>query len=173
VAREVVDDPDVAAHGAEVGADGVHVVDAPEGAAVDGPLEVERARIVEEHVAHHQNPALFLGDGAQGARLGGVEGERLLAEHILARIQGLANQREMGLDGRGHDDRVNVGRLGHRPRVAAGLNARELPARQGQARFGAVADPGDLTALNQAEVADMIWAPLAKANHAHAHRGRG
>src|SRR5208282_4390581 len=83
VARQVEDDADVAAHGPEVRADGVHVVDPPERAAVDGALEVQRARVVEEDVADHQDPSPLPGGCAQGARLGGAEGKRLLAKDVL------------------------------------------------------------------------------------------
>ena len=79
----------------------------------------------------------------------------------------------MGLDGRRDDHRVDVGRLGDGARVACRLEARELLARQGEPGLGAVAHAPDLASFHEPEVADVVRPPLAKANDAYAHRGRG
>ena len=68
--------------------------------------------------ALHQQHAAVAGAGRHGARLGGVDGERFLAQHVLAGIEAdAAGRRVLGM-GSGHVDGVH-GRVGGQRRVAA------------------------------------------------------
>ncbi len=72
------------------------------------PGQRAQQRVVAEHVVDDQHPAGALDGRDQVRGVGVVEGERLLAEHVLAGLE--RRPRDLGVTGRrrGHDDGVDV-----------------------------------------------------------------
>ena len=131
------------------------------------PAQRAQQRVVAEHVVDDQDPAGALDGRDQVPRVGVVEGERLLAEHVLAGLE--RRLRDLGVTGRrrGHDDGVDVvvgeqvaprrPRTGHRgpapgPRAAAGReSATARRATVGQRGGGRGEEGGEATRPDQPE----------------------
>lgn len=173
VAGEVVDRADVLADGAEVGAHGIHVIDAAELAAIKVGLQMQDAGIVEEDMADHQDATLLRGEVGEFAALGAGLGEGLFAEHVLAGLERSLDQGVVCAGRRGDNHGVDVGGLRDLAGVGGDGHAAEEFLRGLEAGFGAITDADDLDPVHGAEIADVIRAPLAEANHANAHRGGG
>ena len=169
VTREIVDRPHIAPDRAEVGARGVHVVDASEFTAVEVDLQVLHTGIVEENVADHEHTALGRGEIAERAAFGDGGGERLFAEHVFAGLERLPDEGEMALHRRGDDDGVNVRRKGDGRGVDGRVEVAKLFACESEPAGGGVADTHDVTIVDHAEVAHVVGAPLSEADHTHAH----
>ena len=128
------------------------------------------ARVVLEQVADHERPSRLLrrGDGALG--VGDRLRERLLDEAVLAGAQHALGEIGVGRDGRGQDDGVErvVGQeVVERPGAARTGEARADALERGGV---AVAQPGQLAALNRGEVAREVGPPVAQPGDADRDR---
>ena len=107
---EVPDDADVGLVQAEVDAARRDEVELAELAAVDQLLDGDDRRAVEERVARHQHAAGLAGQAHELCRLLGARCEGLLDEDVLAELQRLRGELEVGRDRRRDHDRVDSGR---------------------------------------------------------------
>ena len=172
MAREVVDGADVGAHRAEVGADRIHIVDAAEFTAIEVGLEMEDAGVVEEDVADHEHAALGEGEGGELGAFGGGGGEGFFAEDVLAGGERGLHEGEVRARGRGDDDDVDVGGVGDFGGVFGDGDAAEEFLGGGEAGVGGVAHAEDVAAVELAEVAHVVGAPLPEGDDADADGGR-
>ena len=89
--------------------------------------------MVQHQVANHQGQVPGLGQGHHRLRIGCVERQRFLHEHVLARVQGQARVLGVVLGRRGQHDRVHVvGRQGF-----AQVLAQARVRREGSGAFAA------------------------------------
>ena len=72
-------------------------------------LELEDGGMVLEDVAHHEDPFAAAGRLHELLRLPDLQGEGLLHEHVLARLERLPRQLVMEDGGAGHRDRLYLG----------------------------------------------------------------
>ena len=78
----------------------------------------------------------------------------------------------MGAGGRGDDDGVDVGGVGDLGRVFRDGDAAQEFLGGGEAGVGGVADADDVAAVELAEVAHVVGAPLPEADDADADGGQ-
>ena len=98
----------VAAHGAEIRPHGGERTDVADFASVHEVLHFEDAGIEEKNVANYEHEALILCEREELLALGGFNAQRLFAEDVLARVQRLGDDGEVGLRGRDDDDGIHA-----------------------------------------------------------------
>ena len=121
-------------------------------------------RVVDEDVTHHQHPIVLLGELDELGRVGGVGGDRLLDEHVLALLERLLDELVVGDRRRGHHHRVHVVRLQDLRRVLGRAHAGVTRAHVLEPARCGVGDPGHLAVQAVVEVAQEVGAPVARAD---------
>jgi hypothetical protein len=130
---------------------------------VDDLLDLVHRRAEHEGVAHHEGEAKLPGQGNQLLRLGGAARHGLLDEHVLAGEQGRFGKREVRGDGRGDDDRVDLG-VGEHESVVGGAGHRRITTFCFSQGFGTdVAEPLHPNLRELDVVSQKVRAPIAVA----------
>jgi hypothetical protein len=145
----------------------VQVEHVSELARLDQLLQLAHARVIEQQVPWHQHELALPGDRHELLRLGRVHRHRLLDEDVLAGEQRPPREVEVRHDGRGDDDRLELG-IGEQL-VEVGRHARAGIAR-GEARavlVGEIAEPRQVG--NLVEVPREVRTPVAEAGQADPH----
>jgi hypothetical protein len=122
--------------------------------------------VVDEQVVDHQHAPARVGQGGQLVGVGGRDGERLLDEGVLPRLERQLRQRRVGGDRGGDHHRVEVRVLQEVlvPGGEAGLGERlALAVEQALVE---VAAPRQPAARQAGEVADEVRPPVVEADHA-------
>ena len=149
---------------AEVEAVRVDVVEVAELAGVGDLLELRDARVVLEQVADHQQPPAALAPRRPRARRRRPCASGFSTKQCLPASSTRSASARVGRDGRGEDDRVELGSSASRSSRSAVKRALGNAARAALARASAcVAAPGQLAAGHGGEVAGEVRAPVAEA----------
>ena len=108
---------------AEVQPLAIHIVEVTKPALVDQGLELANAGVVLQQVSDHELAALGFGQRDELFGLGDGQGHRLFDVDVLAGLEGLAGQLEVGGGGGGYDHRVDAVAADGSGHVARGLDA--------------------------------------------------
>ena len=166
VRRQVPDHVHVVLEQAQVDPHGVVVVDLAQRAVVDEMLHLADGPREQEGVVHHDPEVFPLGQVDELLGLGDGVGEGLLDKDVLAGLEGLFGQLEVGEDGRddghgvdvrGPDQLVGIFRGPHTPVVLLDLLQGVVP----EIAHGHHGGP-----VHGAEVADNVRPPVAVTDNA-------
>ncbi len=161
----------VAAHGAEIrphGGERAHVTDL---ALFHEFLHLEDAGIEQENVADHEHETLAFCQRDELVALGGVDAQRLLAEDVLARIQRIGDDLEVGPRGRHDHDCIHAALSQQRSVIRKAADVREHLADGREALRIRIRDGGHGAVLHLRKGADVVRPPMAAADHANAQVG--
>ncbi len=94
---------------AQVDTHAVEVIHVAEFALPDQVFDVAEGGVVEQQMAHHQPPVVFVGQGHEALGLGQGLRHRLFDKHMFACLQGSLGHRKMLRRFSGDDDGLDVG----------------------------------------------------------------
>jgi hypothetical protein len=124
-------------------------------------------------VVAHENDAPLLGGVDQSPAFGKARRERLLNQHMLARLDCCHRDLEMGGRRRSDSDRIDHGVIEEPLQVIGDLDARVGAGQPRGATEIHVADRRERCRWRLKRVADEIGSPISRADYGHNDRCRG
>ena len=172
VRREVPGRIDINPDRTQIGPHHRNVMDSAEFPLLEVLLDAQGGRVVDEHMAHHQNTLIFLSQRTENSAAFSRICHRLFNQNMLPRLKGLASQFKMRSGGRRDHQRLNriVFKRGLHGRTGLGVG-KAVPHHLQAVGVG-VNHMEHLTAIRSLKIGDQIWAPMPRSNNCHSDHDR-